>query len=64
MNCRVYFPSTTRGTGPDYTASNVMVDVTIVEGTSGSSVDEASAFRTRFEFELVTPIFYDKSNGN
>ncbi|KPM37075.1 hypothetical protein AK830_g9480 [Neonectria ditissima] len=61
LDCRVYFPSGTRGTGPDFSVWNVTVDITVIEVTSGSSAD-ASAFQGRFGFEIITPVFYQTEN--
>lgn len=57
LKSRVYIPSSTRGSGPDYAVWNITVDATIAEVTSGSSADTNEAFRTRFGFEIVSPVF-------
>lgn len=53
---RVYIPSSTRGSGPDYDVWNITTDATISELTSGSESD-LSVFQTRYGFELISPIF-------
>lgn len=63
LSARVYIPSTTRGTGPDYRVWNVTLDVAVSELTSGSEADE-SAFQTRFGFEIVSPVFYNTEGDN
>lgn len=57
LQSRVYIPSSTRGSGPDYSVWNVTLDATVSEVTSGSSADTNEAFRTRFGFEIVSPVF-------
>ncbi|KAL2669991.1 hypothetical protein Neosp_014870 [[Neocosmospora] mangrovei] len=56
LESRVYLPSTTRGSGPDYSIWNVTMDITVNEATSGSEAD-GTEFRRRFGFELISPIF-------
>ncbi|KAK7394063.1 hypothetical protein QQX98_013153 [Neonectria punicea] len=63
LDCRVYFPSSTRGTGPDFSVWNVTTDATVIEATSGSSTD-SSAFQRRFGFEIITPVFYQTDNNS
>lgn len=53
---RVYIPSSTRGSGPNYDIWNITTDATISELTSSSESD-LSAFQTRFGFELISPVF-------
>lgn len=53
---RVYIPSSTRGSGPNYDIWNITTDATISELTSDSESD-LSAFKTRFGFELISPVF-------
>lgn len=57
LSARPYIPTSTRSIGPDYSIWNVAMDGTISELTSGSDGDE-SAWRTRFGFELVSPVFH------
>ncbi|KAI0121254.1 putative amidoligase [Xylariales sp. AK1849] len=57
-DARIYIPSTIRGTGPDYTIWNVTLDATVSEITSNSDAED-SEFKTRFGFELVSPVFYN-----
>lgn len=62
LQCRVYLPSSTRGSGPDYSVWNVAMDISIVEQTSGSSEDQDTAFRSRFGFEIISPVFKNVVN--
>lgn len=56
LPAQIYIPSTTRGHGPDYTVWNVTTDITVSEATSGSDAGP-EAFRERFGFELISPVF-------
>ncbi|KAK0708943.1 hypothetical protein B0T26DRAFT_719905 [Lasiosphaeria miniovina] len=56
MLSRVYIPSSTQGSGPNYDIWNITTDATISELTSGSELD-LSAFQARFGFELISPVF-------
>ncbi|KAJ4201600.1 hypothetical protein NW767_006687 [Fusarium falciforme] len=62
LESRVYLPSTTRGSGPDYSIWNVTMDVTVSEATSGSEAED-SKFRRRFGFELISPVFRGIENN-
>jgi hypothetical protein len=62
LPARVYVPSSTRGTGPNYSVWNVTIDATVSEVTSGSDTGP-SAFRERFGFEVISPILYN-TNAN
>ncbi|KAK3349183.1 putative amidoligase enzyme-domain-containing protein [Lasiosphaeria hispida] len=55
LPARVYAPSTTRCSGPNYCIWNAP-RVTVMEATSDSDTSE-SAFQERFGFELVSPAF-------
>ncbi|KAH7121363.1 putative amidoligase [Dactylonectria macrodidyma] len=61
LSSRAYFPSTTRGSGPNYMIWNVTVDVTVSEVTSESDADD-SAFKKRFGFEVISPVFYNSES--
>lgn len=62
LQSRVYIPSSTRGSGPDYSVWNITIDGTISEITSESSTESAAAYRSRFGFEVVSPVFNDTSS--
>jgi hypothetical protein len=54
LPARVYVPSSTRGTGPNYSVWNVTIDATVSEVTSGSDTGP-SAFRERFGLKSSPP---------
>lgn len=56
---RVYVPSGDTGSAPNYSVWNITIYGTISEMTSESSADSAVAFRSRFGFEVVSPVFLD-----